>query len=230
MEYDARGPILKVLLLIGGDSTGSEPSKEQFQFPDGRPVFEHALETLHSAVPSASTIYISLHDENQLANIEPTLKQITARAAAEAEHAGSDDHQHAFPALKSILDQHGEVGPAAGLLASHEIYPHAKWLVLACHYPLLPPFALQQLILEYQAPLTCFENESGVVEPLIAIWRPEALKTLKENLENGRCTLEGVVDDVKGTLIKPLRGEWITHAQTRAEWDAAMDVLAWRGE
>lgn len=191
---------------------------------------EHALETLHSAVPSASTIYISLHDEIQLENIETTLKEIAERTAAEAEPTEHDHHHHAFPELKPIFDQQGEdIGPAGGLLAAHSINLEAKWLVLACDYPLLPPSGLQQLILEYQAPVTCFKNESGSADPLIAIWGPEALEGLKERVHNETSDLDGIVEAMKGKSVNPLREQWITRAQTREEWDAAMGVLAWRG-
>jgi hypothetical protein len=87
MEYEAGGPLLKVLLLIRGESSCMGSRRELLRFPDGRLAIEHALETLHSAVPSASTIYISLHDESQLENIETSLKDIAvwARASEDAE-------------------------------------------------------------------------------------------------------------------------------------------------
>ncbi len=63
MEYESEGPVLKVLLLIRGQSLRMGIRKEILPFPDGRPAFEHVLETLHSAVPSAQTIYVSLRDK-----------------------------------------------------------------------------------------------------------------------------------------------------------------------
>lgn len=228
MEYDSEGPLLNLLLLVGGKSSSMGTRKELLPFPDGRPALEHALETLRSAVPSASTIYISLHDESQLEGIEPLLKGIVARARAaeDAEHEEREEHDHnlhPFPELKPIFDNREEdIGPAAGLLAARSIHPDAKWLVLSCDCPFLPPAALQQLILEHQPPVTCFVNESRVEEPLIGIWDEQALEKLKENVGEGRNSLKSVVRELKGRLVKPLREVWITSIYTREEWDAAM--------
>ncbi|KAE9363742.1 hypothetical protein N431DRAFT_431942 [Stipitochalara longipes BDJ] len=237
MEYDAKGPLLKVLLLIGDGSSRIGTLTELPRFPDGRLALEHVLETLHSAVPSASTIYLSVYDETQLKGIETVLKDIVARAGAvnkveHHEHEHDHEHHHpSFPELKPIVDaQEEDIGPAAGLITAHSLYPDAKWLIFACNYPLLPPPALQQLILEYQSPVTCFVNEGGLLEPLIAIWDSEALQMLNENVKNGKFGLDGVVKGVKGRLVKPLREQWITCAKTRKEWDEAMTILASRGE
>jgi molybdopterin-guanine dinucleotide biosynthesis protein A len=51
-------------------------------------------------------------------------------------------------------DQQEDIGLAGGLLAAHAMLPGATFLVLGCDYPLLPPTALQQLILEYITPVT----------------------------------------------------------------------------
>jgi hypothetical protein len=106
MDYDSEGPPLKLLLLIGGNASRRGTRKELLPFADGRPALELGLETLHSAVPSASTIYISLHDKSQLEGIEPFLKDIVARArvAEDAEHEEHDHHLHSFPELKPIFD------------------------------------------------------------------------------------------------------------------------------
>jgi len=220
MEYDSEGPPLKLLLLIGGNAFRIGTRKELLPFADGRPGLEHALETLHSAVPSASTIYISLHDKSQLEGIEPFLKDIVARArvAEDAEHEEHDHHLHSFPELKPIFDnQEEDIGLAAGLLAARSIHPDSKWLVLSCDYPFLPPAALQQLILEYQPPVTCFVNESRVEEPLIGIWDELALERLKRSVGEGRSSLREVVRELKGRLVKPLREVWITNINTREE-------------
>ena len=218
MEYDSQGPILKVLLLIGGNSTATGSPKGLLRHPDGQLAFEHTLNTLHSAVPSASTIYISLQDITQLSYIEPTLKNIAVRRTTDAEHHEHDDHRPTFPECCPLVNRQDEdIGPAAGLLNAHNIHPESTWLVLSCDYPLLPPSSLQQLILEYQYPVTCFVNEKGIAEPLIGIWGAEALEKLKENGRNGRNDLYAVVEEMKGKLVKPLREEWITPTNTREE-------------
>jgi len=98
-------------------------------------------------------------------------------------------------------------------------------MVLGCDYPLLPPSALQQLVLEFEGKVTCFENEEGFVELLIGIWGPEVLGVLEENVGRGKSGLNGVVRDVGGKLVKRLREGWIMGTNTRGEWEEAMKVL-----
>jgi hypothetical protein len=82
--------------------------------------------------------------------------------------------------LQIIFDASGvDIEPAAGLLAAHPLC-----IILGSGHPLLSPTALQQLVLEYQAPVTCFSNEGGFSQPLIAVWGPAVLLKLKYNVES----------------------------------------------
>jgi molybdopterin-guanine dinucleotide biosynthesis protein A len=217
---------LKPLLLVGGQSSRMGTRKELLPFPDGLLAFEHSLDTLHSAVPSATTIYISLHEPSQFLalkfKVEEASEPLNGNTAT-----SNHDHDHApFPALKPIFDdQENDIGPAAGLLAAHTMFPDSNWLVLGCDYPLLPPTALQQLVLEYSSPVTCFLNENGFAEPLLAIWSPEALQQLKENVAQGRNGMNNVIKQANGKMIPPLRQEWIMGAKTKEEWEEAMKIV-----
>lgn len=227
MDFDSKGPVLKPLLLIGGQSSRIGTRKELLSFPDGRLAFEHALSTIHSAVPSASIIFVSIHDESQRAGIDSRLRNPAPLFVPNVPTShDDDDHPVKAPALQVILDEAGpDVGPAAGLLAAHSLHLDTKWLVLGCDYPLLPASALQQLILEYQDPVTCFVNEDGFAEPLIGIWSPEALKKLKENVKGGRGGLHAVIKALDGKLVRPLRELWIKGANTRDEWEDLLKIL-----
>ena len=149
MEFDSKGPVLKLLLLIGGLSSRMGTRKELLAFPDGRLAFEHALSTLHSAVPSASTIFISIRDKTQREGIDFCLRDPTPLFVSSVPTSHDDHHAVKAPALEIILDDEAgpDIGPAAGLLAAHALHPEMTWLVLGCDYPLLPASALQQLIL-----------------------------------------------------------------------------------
>jgi molybdopterin-guanine dinucleotide biosynthesis protein A len=209
MEHDSEGPILKVLLLIGGNSSAMGSPKRLLQRPDGQLAFEQTLNTLHCTVPSAPTIYVSLQDIIQLANIEPALKDITVRHAVDAEHQEHDDHRPNFSACCPVVNRQDEdIGPAAGPLNAHSMHPESTWLVLSCDYPLLPPSALQQLIVEYQYPVTCL---------VIGIGGTGALEKLKENGRIGSNVLHVVVEEMKGKLVKTLQEEWLTPTNTREE-------------
>lgn len=226
MEFDSNGPVLKPLLLIGGQSSRMGTRKELLSFPNGRLAFENALVTLHSAVPSASTIFISIHDETQRADIEFRLQDPTPLFVSRVPSHDDDDHPIRIPTLEIIMDQAGpDIGPGAGLLAAHSLHPDTMWLVLGCGYPLLPASALQQLILEYRDPVTCFVNEKGFAVPLLGIWSPGALRKLKQNVNAGRSDLNIIVKSVEGKLVQPLREEWIRGVNTENEWEEIMKLL-----
>ncbi|TAQ91015.1 hypothetical protein B7494_g602 [Chlorociboria aeruginascens] len=112
----------------------------------------------------------------------------------------SHDYPLTVPSLILIFEQDEtkDIGPAAALLSAYSIDPNVNWLVMTCCYPLLPPTALQQLLLEFQDPFTCFINEDGFVQPLIGISGSEALRMLKENLGKSRCELIDVVKEIGG--------------------------------
>jgi molybdopterin-guanine dinucleotide biosynthesis protein A len=225
------------LLCVGGQSSRMGFPKHLLPFPDGLLAFEHALLTIHNAIPNADIIYMSLHDESQLEGIRFRLNASPSPSASSPPMpSGEDtpqDHHHPspFPALELIFDnieKYGDIGPAAALLSAHVIYPTATLLVLGCDYPLLPAAALQQLILEYEPPLTCFVNEKGFTEPLVAIWGPEALETLNREVGKGTTGLSRVAREVKGKLVRPLREGWIAGCNTREEWEEAMLVVRQR--
>ena len=79
----------------------------------------------------------------------------------------------------------------------------------------MPPTALQQLILEYEDPVTCFADEKGGME-VIGIWSPEALWRMKGEAEVER-EADWVVKGEKGKLVRPLREEWILRDDGREE-------------
>jgi len=66
--------------------------------------------------------------------------------------------------------------------------------------PPSPPSAIQQLILEYEYPVTCFINEEGSYE------------------------LNGVVKSVSGKMVRPLRESWVREVGTREEWEGVRMV------
>jgi hypothetical protein len=218
MEYSAEGPLLKPLLIIGDQSPLISTSKDLLPA-----AFSHALSTLHSALPSASTIYISLSSETQLESIGPHLANFSSSnlppLPSEAQ-SQSQDHDHeksVSPELQLIISNTNSPNQSlsSALLAAHALHPNSKWLVLGCGYRNLPPTALQQLILEYEDPVTCFGDEKGGME-VIGIWSPEVLERMKEDgvVERG---VDGVVKGRKGKLVRPLREEWIQRSEKMEE-------------
>lgn len=102
-------------------------------------------------------------------------------------------------------------------------------MVLGSGYPLLPPTALQLLVLGYQAPDMCFLDESGFTKSLIAIWSPEALSKLKKNVKNGSNRLNDAIQRIQDQMIRPLRQDWITRTNSMQIWEEVMKVVVSKG-
>ncbi|KFY44669.1 hypothetical protein V494_01374 [Pseudogymnoascus sp. VKM F-4513 (FW-928)] len=205
---------IKPLLLIGGQSLRMGTRKELLTLPNGRLALECALETLWCTIPNAPSVYLSLHDESQL--------DAVWLARQEREQSQSLP----FATVPIFDNQDHDIGPAAGLLAAHAMFPATSFLVLGCDYPLITPEALKQLMFQYVHPVTCFSNDEGFSEPLIAIWAPEALEKLKENVKRGRNGLNEVIKQIGGNTATPIRKQWIKGTNTRKEWDEAMELLS----
>ena len=196
---------IKPLLIAGGYSPRMGAPKHLLPHKDGRPAYQHALEHLMNTFPLTDTFYISLRDEDQTSDMDL---------------AGSHKiSKHVEP----IYDPTNvPLGPAAGLIAAHICAPSATWLIVGCDYPLLTVHTLQQLVNEYVPPVTCFGNQHGLAEPLLAIWSPQALGRLAENVAAGKCGPNMTVEELDGKILTPHDENWIFGANTSEDWDVAM--------
>lgn len=87
--------------------------------------------------------------------------------------------------LGFIVDSMVNAGPASGLLAAHQQDENSCWFVTGCDYPLIESAALRQLYRAQEskyAAVTCFINDEGFFEPLLAIWTPPALQVLHQSM------------------------------------------------
>ncbi|OIW30039.1 nucleotide-diphospho-sugar transferase [Coniochaeta ligniaria NRRL 30616] len=178
-------PGIKPLVLAGGRSTRMGTPKHLLELPDGTPLYQHQINTLRQACPSAVTVYISLAKDSPL----------------DALLASPPD-----PGLQIILDEETNDtarsgGPSQGLLSAFASDPTATWLVLAVDYPLMTTRALAQLRDAYEPPVTCFRNDQGFCEPLVGIWGPEALRLLRA--KGTRSSPSAVVKELKGRQLSP---------------------------
>ncbi len=90
--------------------------------------------------------------------------------------------------FQQITDSPGVGGPAAGLLGAHAQHPDVAWLTVACDLPLLDARGLAQLVAarEPDASATVCTGDDGELEPLCAIYEPEALAGFARWIETGR--------------------------------------------
>ena len=89
---------------------------------------------------------------------------------------------------KVIVDKNRYPGPFNGILSAHEAHEDVAWLILACDLPLLDEKGLLELVSNRNISkyATAFSSkDSGMPEPLLAIWEPQALVAAKQYLETG---------------------------------------------
>ncbi|TLD33677.1 hypothetical protein PspLS_00920 [Pyricularia sp. CBS 133598] len=205
---------MRPLLLAGGRSTRMGSPKHLLPLPDGQPLYLQLAKTLHAACPDLGTVFISLAHDSILDHTLRTATEqgpcVLAPEDLQPFDGLSTLNKHHEPSLKVLMDEGKDsrqesTGPAAGLLAAHRAYPDVSWLVLACDFPFCTTEVLQQLQSEYQTPVTCFRNDEGFIEPLLAIWSPEALRRLEDNTANGKSSPSAVVRQLGGLVLAPPR-------------------------
>jgi molybdopterin-guanine dinucleotide biosynthesis protein A len=100
--------------------------------------------------------------------------------------------QAGFPGATRIDDTIAGIGPAAALLAAHQLHPQAAWFVLACDFPFVDEEVVFFLSKERDSARAAsyFLQSDQLPEPLFAIWEPGALRALSELGLPPRRTLE----------------------------------------
>lgn len=193
---------LTPLILAGGKSTRMGSPKHLLPMPDNRPLYQHQIELLHSTLPEAPVIYISLARDSHLDHYLQTLAgadDTTDPQPSSSALTSSDTDAAYYPRpnipshiqVRLLYDPPprdptcpGSSGPATGLLAAFAAHPEPEraWLVVACDQPLLTPAALAGLARAYRAPATCFRNGARVCEPLVGVWSGAALAELRRRV------------------------------------------------
>ncbi|KAK4122021.1 hypothetical protein N657DRAFT_560307, partial [Parathielavia appendiculata] len=187
------------LILAGGRSTRMQSPKHLLPMPDGRPLYQHQLDLLAAACPNAPAIYISLAQDSILDDFLRSLPVANNTAATatttntSAPLGQSSQPPTSLPASSPPRDSGAKpqvlilrdlpanpspsrsAGPATGLLTAHCFFPSTTWFTIPCDHPFLTPSLLQHLCEQYQPPVTCFRNGDGFLEPLVAVWGPQAL-------------------------------------------------------
>ena len=114
------------------------------------------------------------------------LRSLLAEVYVSVNPAQADDAARSVYPV--IADRLQNVGPAAGILAAHELFPAAAWLVLACDMPLLDERTLTQLMAarDSDADATALvAASSGRAEPLCAIYEPVTLAAFLKHVSGG---------------------------------------------
>ncbi|MDG1572923.1 molybdenum cofactor guanylyltransferase [Robiginitalea sp. M366] len=188
-------PIVKGLVLAGGQSRRMGRDKGLLEY-HGKPQREYLY---HQLQPLCSEVYLSLRPGQE-----------------------SDLPDH----LPYILDENLYRGPFNGLLSAHHKFPDAAWLVVACDLPMMDTAALRYLLERRnpQAPATAFATqETGLPEPMAALWEPSGLQQAIGFLEQGESTCpRKFLIRQEASLVNPEDDLWLANANAPEDYEALM--------
>ncbi|GHA80701.1 molybdenum cofactor guanylyltransferase [Pontibacter akesuensis] len=127
-----------------------------------------------------------------------------------------------------IWDDTQYEGPFRSILAAHKAHPTTAWFMLACDLPFLTEKTVEKLIQERDAgkAATVYYNEgSGFLEPLIAIWEPAALAQAMEYAADGsRCPRKFLLSqDIKQLSVA--KGQELLNANYPEDYEQAKKAL-----
>ncbi|HEX4952622.1 MAG TPA: molybdenum cofactor guanylyltransferase [Thermoanaerobaculia bacterium] len=104
----------------------------------------------------------------------------------------ADAGRRYLPGWTSVADGPGR-GPAAGLLGAAAAFPGRPLLALACDLPWIPVSLLAHLAAS-SADWTVPATQRGL-EPLCALYRPQALELVARRVAAGRFDLHGLAEE-----------------------------------
>jgi molybdopterin-guanine dinucleotide biosynthesis protein A len=142
----------------------------------------------------------------------------------------ADQQQEIGGRWEVITDNNEFRGPFNGILSAHKCFPAAAWLILACDLPLINSGTMAQLI-EARDPgkdATAYATrESGLPEPLAAIWEPGGLEKARVYLRDSEssCPRKFLLkSDV--TLLYPENDQLLCNANSPVEYREIRQKLA----
>jgi molybdopterin-guanine dinucleotide biosynthesis protein A len=117
--------------------------------------------------------------------------------------------QPPYDGLPLVVEAGPSVGPAGGLLAAWARHPKAAWLVLAVDMPLIDAPMLRALIHARQpdSVATVYQQPSGILEPLCAIWEPAVRDALAACVARGDSSLRRLLAAQRVTVVAPMNPE-----------------------
>lgn len=114
-------------------------------------------------------------------------------------------------------------GPVGGILSVFKHNPNAALLVVGCDYPLLQTDDLQALIANRNpaTDVVCFYNQkSGYLEPILAIYEPTCYQQLLNNFSNNQTSLQQFIKSVKHKTVLCIDETRITSIDTQEKANA----------
>lgn len=213
---EPEGQAIKFLLLAGGLSSRMGKPKFLLPHPDDRPNYLHTMQTLHNACRDAASGFVALVNPASHPGLQiESLPGLPIQPLYESDLVGVN--RGSSPAIY------------LSLLCAFQQDPTAHWLVMPCDYPLMGVREIQNLLVHYQEPVTCFENGRGELEPLAGVWGPAALAYLAANLgaqDDIDVDLRAAFVALRGTRVRAKYDHSFFNTNDREDWEDAIRLLA----
>lgn len=165
--------------------------------------------------------WINYHGEAELLRLSSMLKGIGLPLVVSANKLPA---QGAHLPLQTDLAAFSGHGPLSGLLSVHHIHPEKDILLIACDYPGFGEAELQGLLdhAHQHTTIAAFENDEGIVEPLLAFYPSSALASIKkEFLKSGHDSLRRYLEQMEYKALKAVEGaklKSIDRPEQRRRW------------
>jgi molybdopterin-guanine dinucleotide biosynthesis protein A len=166
-----RTPVVKALVLAGGKSERMGQDKVSMDI-HGRPQWLHVAETLGDA---GLEVFIS----------------------------SRQDRKQDFAPFQVISDRLADMGPYGAIISAFMFNPDTAWLVVATDMPAIDIDLINTTINRRNPKFmaTAYRKPDGKVEPLFAIYEPEAYSSMLQGLSTGiSCP---------GKWLKSARVNWL---------------------
>ena len=140
------------------------------------------------------------------------------------------DQIEEFSALEHcIVDRDEYKGPFNGILSAHKQYPNVAWMVMACDLPFMDAAALNKLLDESDEDYfaTAFStSDSGLPEPLAAIWEPKGLTNAIEYMKHSSssCPRKYLINS-NTKLVIPDKDQVVLNANSIEDYEEAVSKL-----
>lgn len=184
------------LILIGGQSMRMGEDKSVFKYHN-KPQVQHLFELMS---PIISETFLSVRNDQTVPFTD-----------------------------KIIPDSFPVRGPLNGLLSAHIADPTKAWLVLAVDMPFIAESTVHYLIEnrdENKVATALVNVESGLPEPLAAIWEPQALKKLKtHHLTGEEVYPRRFLIDNEVRLINPESDMVLFNVNDKTDYKTAKSII-----
>lgn len=200
--------MIKGLVIAGGQSSRMKTDKAALVI-DGEPLFQKITRLLTSSLTAMSA--------------DQTHASVFLSARTDSAFLAAAKTPVLFDDLKDI-------GPAAALLRAHREDPSSLWLVVACDFPLAERETFESLLklhrsITHPTEVTCYVHGDSTPEPLFAIWSPDALEQLNQNVSAGLTGPIQTLRQLKLSRLEPENERWLLNTNTPEDWERANGII-----